>query len=58
MRAIHAIKLAGAALLVSGSIHANAQGSDAAAVATTPASTTSGARQGCVALRMMRRSVA
>ena len=45
MKAIHAIKLAGTALLICGSIHAYAQASDAAPAApATPASTTAGAR--------------
>src|SRR6185437_17086621 len=43
MKAIHAIKLAGTALLICGSLQAYAQASDAAPA--TPASTTSGARQ-------------
>ena len=55
MKAIHAIKLAGTALLICGSIQAYAQASDAAPA--TPASTTSGARQHYKSLKAANRAL-
>ena len=58
MKAIHAIKLAGTALLICGSIQAYAQASDAAPAApATPASTTSGARQHYKSLKAANRAL-
>jgi osmotically-inducible protein OsmY len=54
MKAIHAIKLAGTALLICGSIHAYAQASDAAPA--TPASTTA-ARQHYKSLKAANRAL-
>lgn len=55
MKAIHAIKLAGTALLICGSIQAYAQASDAAPA--TPASTTAGARQHYKSLKAANRAL-
>jgi len=55
MKAIHAIKLAGTALLICGSIHAYAQASDAAPA--TPASTTSAARHHYKSLKAANRAL-
>jgi osmotically-inducible protein OsmY len=55
MKAIHAIKLAGTALLICGSIQAYAQASDAAPA--TPASTTSSARQHYKSLKAANRAL-
>ena len=58
MKAIHAIKLAGTALLICGSIQAYAQASDAApATPATPASTTAGARQHYKSLKAANRAL-
>src|SRR6185437_15086852 len=58
MKAIHAIKLAGTALLICGSIQAYAQASDAApATPATPASTTAGARQHYKSLKSANRAL-
>ena len=58
MKAIHAIKLAGTALLICGSIQAYAQASDAApATPGTPASTTAGARQHYKSLKAANRAL-
>jgi hypothetical protein len=58
MKAIHAIKLAGTALLIVGSVHAYAQSSEAAPAApATHASTTAGARQNYKSLKAANRAL-
>ncbi|CAB3779593.1 Osmotically-inducible protein Y [Paraburkholderia ultramafica] len=58
MKAMHAIKLAGTALLILGSINAYAQASDAAPAApAAPASTTAGARQHYKSLKAANRAL-
>ncbi|HXZ07481.1 MAG TPA: BON domain-containing protein [Paraburkholderia sp.] len=58
MKAIHAFKLAGTALLIVGSIQAYAQSSDAAAAAAaTPASPTAAARQQYKSLKAANRAL-
>lgn len=55
MKAMHAIKLAGTAFLILGSINAYAQASDVAPA--TPASTTAGARQHYKSLKAANRAL-
>jgi osmotically-inducible protein OsmY len=57
MKAIHAIKLAGSALLIVASVHANAQASDAASASAPDTSTTHGARQQYKSLKAANRAL-